>query len=110
MKALDLVALALLAVIAIVLIRYLAAGADLRLRNRQLRTAPWRRTEYVDEAGVTHVVLRRSILDGSGTEIWADNDVEIEAVSPGSDDFDDRLARARLAADLSVSRMNYRRQ
>ena len=109
MKVLGLIAMVALVVIMLMLIRYLAAGADLRLRNRQLRTAPWRRTEYVDDVGITHVVLRRTILDGTGREVWADNDIEIEAV-PAGPDFDDRLARARLSAELSVKRMNYRRQ
>jgi hypothetical protein len=109
-KALDLIALALLAAIAIALVRYLAVGADLRWRNRRLRSEPWRRTEYVDDGGATHVVLRRSIRDSVGTEIMADNDIEIDAVPGGVEDFDDRLARARLSADLSVSRMNYRRR
>ena len=44
------------------------------------------------------------------SEIMADNDIEIDAVPGGVEDFDDRLARARLSADLSVSRMNYRRR
>jgi hypothetical protein len=110
MRLLDLLGLLALTAIAILLIGYLAANADRRLRNRQFRTAPWRRTEFVDQGGVTHVVLRRSILDGDGAELLADNDVEIAAVPPGSEDFDDQLARARLSADLSAERMNYRRQ
>ncbi len=109
MKGLGLIALVVLVVIMIMLIRYLAAGADLRLRNRQLRTAPWRRTEYVDEVGITHVVLRRTILDGAGREVWADNDIEIEIVLAGRD-FADRLNRARSAADLRAEQMNAGRQ
>jgi hypothetical protein len=106
----DLVGVLVLAVIAVMLIKYLARGADLRLRNHQFRTAPWRRTEFVDDQGGTHVVLRRSIMDGAGHELPADNDVEIAVVPGGVADFDDQLARARLSADLSAKRMNYRRQ
>src|SRR5690349_15794576 len=104
MRLLDLLGLVVLAVVAVVLIRYLALAADERLLARRLEGAPWRRTEYVDEAGVTHVVLRRSIRDSSGAEILADNDREVAAIPPAADDFDDRLAAARLEADLSASR------
>jgi hypothetical protein len=85
---------------------------DIRRRRtvRRLDAAPWRRTEYVDRDGVMHVVLRRSIREADGTEILADNDREIAAIPPGVPDFDDRLARARLEADLSCDRTNYRRQ
>jgi hypothetical protein len=74
-----------------------------------LLAAPWRRTEFVDETGATHVLLRRSVRDAHGTEILADNDREVAVVAPGPD-FDDRLARARLEADQSSERTNYRRQ
>jgi hypothetical protein len=109
MELVDLAGLLVLAAVAITLITYLAGQADHRWRNRQFRNAPWRRTEFVDQDGITHVVLRRSIRDSAGTELLADNDIQIEAVQQGSDDFDDRLARARLSAELSAQRMNYRR-
>ena len=110
MRLLDVVGLVVLALLAAVLGRYLAKAADERLLARRLESAPWRRTEYVDAQGVTHVVLRRSVRDSSGAEILADHDREVAAIPPGSADFDDRLAAARLDADLSAGRTNYRRQ
>ena len=110
MEAADLVGVLVLAAIACGLILYLARGADQRLQDRRFRTATWRRTEFIDQQGVTRVVLRRSILDGAGRELRADNDIEVAAVPGGAVDFDDQLARARLAGDLSAQRMNYRRQ
>jgi len=110
MRTLDLLGLGVLAGLAAVLIRYLARAADERLLARRLDAARWRRTEYVDVRGVTHVVLRRSIRDSSGVEILADEDREIAAIPASAVGFDDRLAAARLEADLSCNRTNYRRQ
>ena len=110
MRALDLAGLGVLAALAAVLIRYLALAADQRLLARRLDAARWRRTEYVDVHGVTHVVLRRSIRDASGAEILADEDREIAAIPASAEGFDDRLAAARLEADISCDRTNYRRR
>ena len=110
MRVLDLLTVVLLLGAAGLLIRYLAGSADQRLIQRRLRDAVWRRTEYVDPGGATHVVLRRSARDARGAEILADHDREVAVIPAGEPDFDDRLARARLEADLSVTRTNYRRQ
>jgi hypothetical protein len=85
-------------------------AAGRRRLARRLDRARWRRTEYVDGQGVTHVVLRRSARDSDGQEVLADHDRHVAAIPPDVPDFDDRLARARLEADLSADRTNYRLQ
>ena len=110
MRALDLAALVVLAAVAVLLVRYLVRAADQRGLQRRLSAAPWRRTEYVDAGGVTHVVLRRSARDDAGNEVLADHDRPVAEIPPGVPDYDDRLARARLEADLSADATNYRRQ
>ena len=106
----DLLVLVVLLVAVAFLISRLVEASGRRRLARRLDRAPWRRTEYVDEQGVTHVVLRRSVRDRDGREVLADHDRHIAAVRPDAEDFDDRLARARLEADLSADRTNYRRQ
>lgn len=105
-----LLALALLLVAVGWLISRLVDASGRRRLARRLDRARWRRTEYVDEQGVTHVVLRRSARAPDGQEVLADHDRHVAAIPPGAEDFDDRLARARLEADLSADRTNYRHQ
>jgi hypothetical protein len=104
-----LVLIVLLVAVGWLVSRLLDASARNRL-GRRLDRAQWRRTEYVDEAGATHVVLRRSARDRDGHEVLADHDRRVAVIPAEAPDFDDRLARARLEADLSADRTNYRRQ
>lgn len=105
-----LLALALLLVAVGWLVSRLVEASGRRRLARRLARARWRRTEYVDAQGVTHVVLRRSVRDSEGVEVLADHDRHVAVIPPGAGDFDDRLARARLEADLSADRTNYRHQ
>ena len=110
MRLVDLAALLVLAALAAYLGRLVLAQARERRLQRRLAAATWRRTEYVDDEGVTHVVLRRSVRGPDGREYLADHDRAVSAIPADAPDFDDRLARARLEADLSSGRTNYRRR
>jgi len=85
----------------------LTKRVDSMVLNRRLRRSKWRRSEFVDDDGNTHVILRRSVLNG-GAELLADPDREVAVIGDDDPEARIKLAEARLEADLQVSQTNYR--
>jgi len=80
---------------------------DSMVLSHRLRRTKWRRYEYVDDEGDTHVVLRRSVYNGA-EEVFADPDRVVSVIYDQDPEARRKLAEARLEADLQVSQTNYR--
>jgi hypothetical protein len=93
----------------VVLVRNMFMQVSDEALTRKLEGAKWRRTEYVDDDGNTHVVLRRAIRRGREL-IFADPDREIAVIAADDPDFRRHLADARVEGDVQVRQVDYRRQ
>jgi hypothetical protein len=81
---------------------------DSMVLNLRLRRTKWRRYEYVDDEGDTHVILRRSVHSGV-EEVFADPDQVVAIIDDRDPESRRKLAEARVEADLRVRQTNYRR-
>ncbi|QQR52922.1 hypothetical protein IPG36_02305 [bacterium] len=86
---------------------YLVNQALKEVRNSRLKKTVWRRSEFVDNEGNTHVILRRSVWI-KGKEVFADPDREIAVIHEDDSAYRQKLAEARIEADIQVDQTNYR--
>ena len=105
-EVLGLFTLLCLAGASILVFLLLTRRVDSAVLSLRLRRSKWRRSEYVDEQGQTHVVLRRSVWQGD-KEIHADPDVEIAVVDDADPERIQKLEAARLRANNQVGPSNY---